>query len=360
MIVCMTSRERVICTLNMKEPDTVPIFEFIYSRPIYKEVLGRVPENYNAEDAIICSHKIGYDMCFVPIGGQGGFINENIKGNTYRDEWHTTYKKDESSWPSDAPIDYPIKDGNDWKNYTMPDPNLPSRLDGIKTALKISKENGMAIAGGVRGPFSSTMLLLGMENLSLSFYDDPELVLDIMKKCTDFFIEGGIRMIEAGVDVILLADDYGSNHAPFISPKLFKRFVVPNVERMVNSFKCLGVPVIMHSDGHIRPILDSLVEAGISAYNPIERSANMDLKEVKQMYGKKICLVGNVNNKTTLVTGTVDDVENEVKECIRIAAPGGGYILCSDHSVHDDIPNENVFALYEAGRKYGRYPIENI
>lgn len=46
-----------------------------------------------------------------------------------------------------------------------------------------------------------------------------------------------------------------------------------------------------------------------------------------------------------------------VRECIRVAAPGGGYCLGSDHSVHDDIPNENVFALYEAGRRYGRYPI---
>jgi uroporphyrinogen decarboxylase len=65
-----------------------------------------------------------------------------------------------------------------------------------------------------------------------------------------------------------------------------------------------------------------------------------------------------VNNKTTLVSGSVAEVVAEVKDCIKVAAPGGGYILCSDHSLHDDIPNENVFALYGAGRKFGKYPIE--
>ena len=78
---------------------------------------------------------------------------------------------------------------------------------------------------------------------------------------------------------------------------------------------------------------------------------------MKKRYGEKIAFLGNVDNKTTLVTGSTKDVEKEVRECIKAAAPGGGYILASDHSLHDDIPNANVFALYEAGRKYGNYPI---
>ena len=117
------------------------------------------------------------------------------------------------------------------------------------------------------------------------------------------------------------------------------------------------MPVMMHSDGHIRPLMDMLVSTGINAYHPIERGAGMDLNDVKQTYGDRICLMGNVDNKTTLVTGSTADVIAETKECIRIAAPGGGYVLASDHSVKDDMPNENIFTLYETGRKYGKYPI---
>jgi uroporphyrinogen decarboxylase len=67
--------------------------------------------------------------------------------------------------------------------------------------------------------------------------------------------------------------------------------------------------------------------------------------------------VGNVNNKTTMVTGTPEEVAAEVKECIEIAAPGGGYIMSTDHSLHDDIPSENVHALIETTHKFGVYPI---
>jgi uroporphyrinogen decarboxylase len=71
----------------------------------------------------------------------------------------------------------------------------------------------------------------------------------------------------------------------------------------------------------------------------------MDLKAIKEKYAGKLCPVGNVSNKITMVTGTPEEVVAEVKECIEIAAPGGGYIIASDHTLHDDIPSENVSAF---------------
>ena len=114
---------------------------------------------------------------------------------------------------------------------------------------------------------------------------------------------------------------------------------------------------MMHSDGHIKPLLDLVINTGINAYHPVERAAGMDLKTIKETYGSRLCLMGNVDNKTTLVTGSVEDVIAETKECIKVAGPGGGYILASDHSIKDDMPNENIFAMFETGRKYGKYPI---
>jgi len=351
----MTSKERVLSALQHKIPDRVPVFEFVYSRPLFREILGYVPETYNSEDVVRLYQKMGYDLCFCPFGGQGGFQMKTGLDGMYQDEWHVTYCKNDSSWPIDAPVGFPIKDRNDWNNYTMPDPKQPSRLDGIKTAVRLGKEKDMAIAGSVRGPYSSAMLLMGMEHLSISFYDEPELVSEIMTKCVDFYIEGGLRMINAGADIILIADDYGSISGPLLSPSLFREFIVPQVTRMVEAFRKLGAPVIFHSDGNIRKLTDDLVDTGITALNPVERAAGMDLSEIKKVYGKRISIVGNVDNKNTLVNGSISDVELEVKECIDIAAEGGGYILCSDHSVHDDTPNENVFAMIEACNKYGWY-----
>lgn len=351
----MTSRERVLTAIHRQVPDTVPIFEFVYSRPFFREVLGYCPENYHAVAVAELYRKVGYDLCFCPFGGQAGFNCVKDKSGRYQDEWLTTYQKDAASWPIDAPVGFPIVTPMDWKNYAMPDPALPSRLDEFLGARRICRKANMALMGSVRGPYSAAMLLMGMENLSISFYEEPRLVHEIMTACSDFFIAGGLRMIEAGADMILIADDYGSSAGPLMAPAHFQEFILPQVTRQVRAYSKAGAPVLFHSDGQITQFADMLVGAGISALNPIERGAGMDLGEMKRRYGDRIALVGNVNNKTTLVTGSTADVEAEVKECIAAAGAGGGYVLCSDHSVHDDIPNANVWAMFEAGRKYGAY-----
>ena len=352
----MSGRQRVFCTLDHKEPDMVPITESVYSRPFFKEVLGSVPKNYDAEALTLCAQKVGYDMIVVPFGGLSGFTPES-GGAEYQDEWGTTFRKQESTWPVDAPVGFPIKDEQDLKNYVFPDPNLESRLNGLKTALSMNRGYDKFIAGAVRGPFSGSWMLTGFENLLINMYEDPAFVREVLKNITDFAITGGLRMIEAGVHAVQFSDDYGSNHAPFMSEELFNEFIKPEMKRIIDAFHGKGIKVIMHSDGNLNKLLPHIMENRIDAYHPVERSAQMDIKDVKARYGKTITLIGNINNKSTLVKGSPADVEEEVRECIGIAAPGGGFILASDHSIHDDIPNENVFALYDAGRRYGKYPI---
>ncbi len=351
----MRSDERVKCALAHREADTVPILEFVYSRKFFKEVVGTVPEGYTAEYIMKCAQRVGYDAVVIPFGGYSSF--EYNKAERYQDEWGTTYQKEENAWPSDAPVDFPVKTPEDWKNYAMPDSSIPSRTDGIKTAIRMNADSHKFIIGNVRGPFSGGWLLTGFLEMCIDMYEHPDMIHSILAKVADFSIAGGLRLLDEGADALLIADDYGSNTAPFMSPDQFRAFVLPEVSRMLDSFHRRGAKVIMHSDGQITPFLPFLTEKGIDGYHPLERAAGMDIAGLKEQYGKKLVLIGNVNNKTTLVTGSVQDVENEVKECIRAAAKGGGYILASDHSVHDDIPNENIFALYEAGRKYGKYPI---
>jgi uroporphyrinogen decarboxylase len=79
----------------------------------------------------------------------------------------------------------------------------------------------------------------------------------------------------------------------------------------------------------------------------------MDLGWVKQNYGQRLCLIGNVDSSRTLPYGTPADVAAEAKQAMDIAAPGGGYVLASDHSIHDGIPVENTIQLFRVGREYG-------
>ena len=106
------------------------------------------------------------------------------------------------------------------------------------------------------------------------------------------------------------------------------------------------------------PIFDLILETGIDAIHPIDPMSGMDLGEVKEKYGDRVCLCGNVNCGPTLSWGSVEEVRQEVKECIRKAGPGGGYICTSSNSVHSGVKPENYVAMVEAIREFGTYPLQ--
>jgi uroporphyrinogen decarboxylase len=81
----------------------------------------------------------------------------------------------------------------------------------------------------------------------------------------------------------------------------------------------------------------------------------MDLAAVKQRYAGRLCPIGNVDNKITMTSGTPAQIEAEVRDCLASAKAGGGYILSTDHSIHDGMPYENVMAYLAAARRYGGY-----
>ncbi len=164
-------------------------------------------------------------------------------------------------------------------------------------------------------------------------------------------------MIDLGVDAIMSGDDYANNQGPLMSPKHFKKFVVPYLKKIVDVSHQGGVPFIKHTDGYLWPILDDIVDTGIDALHPIEPKARMRLKDVKDKYGDAMCVMGNVDVAYVLPLGTIKETESEVRRCIREAASGGGYILSSSNSIHDGVKVENFRAMVKAARKYGKYPI---
>lgn len=99
------------------------------------------------------------------------------------------------------------------------------------------------------------------------------------------------------------------------------------------------------------------MELGIAGLHPMQRTAHTDLAEIERRYGHRISLVGNIDSSMTLPYGSAQDVEREVIEAIQIAAPGGGYILASDHSLHDGIPMRNIWRMIETAKKRACYPL---
>lgn len=111
---------------------------------------------------------------------------------------------------------------------------------------------------------------------------------------------------------------------------------------------------MLHTDGNVMPIFRMFTEAGVSAYQSIDKIAKMDLAVVKEEIGGKLCLIGNVDH-AVLTSEDFGDAEAEVKRCMRAAAYGGGYIIgCTGAMVDSKLPNLKTLVKYS--RKHGKYP----
>jgi uroporphyrinogen decarboxylase len=348
----MNRKERFLTALRAQQPDRVPIFDFLFQRPMYQTMIGRTPDGYNGRDAVACALALGHDGVWLPFGGFSGYQPVYLAEDVYRDEWQTTYRKTASSWPIDAPIDYPIKTRADLYGYRPPDPTLPGRTAEIIAARSIENDN-IALLGGVQGPLTTAWLMMGYENISYALHDDPELLTEVFRISNEFFKEAARRSLEAGCVGVWVSEDLGDSTRGFFRRDDFCRYDLPYLAEIVEYVDSLGVPVLLHSCGHITNYLDDLAQTKIAALHPLQRTAGMDLQAVKQQYGQRWCLIGNIDSSRTLPYGTPDEVRAEVREAIDVAAPGGGYILASDHSLHDGIPIENIRAMFDEGASYG-------
>ncbi len=341
----MNSYERVMTAMELREPDRVPIVETAISMNVIKALC---PEAKDRND-----FEVAMDLDGVWGVVQFDKVKENADG-TYMDEWGVMFSP--SPEVLDHPIKGPIENLDDLKKYVPPDPGAPHRLGNLPELVARFKHR-KAIFFVQRAAFMWSVFLNGFDNLLMNFLLQPELVHRLMDTVLSVSIPIARNAIRAGADVIALADDYAGNFRPFFSEAVFREFVLPRLQRMVDAIHEEGGKVIKHSDGNLWPILDPIVRTGADAIHPLEPIAGMDIGEVKQKYGKQVCLIGNIDCSHVLSEGSEEEVEAAVRECIRKASPGGGHIISSSNSIHSSVKPENYRRMIEATKKYGRYPL---
>jgi len=158
------------------------------------------------------------------------------------------------------------------------------------------------------------------------------------------------------VGAVLNPDDIAHNTGLLIHPKYLKKYLFPWYKKMGRVCRDKGIGFVFHSDGDCTEAMDDLIDCGFHGFNPIQPNC-MDIEAVKQNWGKKLCLIGNLNLDSTLTLGSPADVRAEVYERIRTIGPGGGYMVASSNSITDYVPLANMQALFEATFEFGRYPI---
>ncbi len=372
----MSPRERFFTALELKEPDMVPVTDLGLDPPIVEAITGKKLGGLSmvsagGEDPWSNSIKYRVAMCeaclklgFDAIPAVSDYIlcsrkyrPKPIGGGRFIDEWGRILEpkaENKTTWW----IGGTVETEEDIENYTPPDPNEEGRIEIVEEVLKFLKNKDVAVmAQGHSGWHMAFQVRGGIDKLLIDMFRRPKLARKFMDKIAKASL-GMIKiMIEAGVEVIFITDDYADCNTPFMTIKQFREFELPNIARVVNLAKKHGIPVLKHSDGNLYPILDDMIDAGINGIHPIE-PGTMDLAEVKQKYGSKLCILGNVDCRYVLPFGSEEDVRRDVRRCIDAAAEGGGYVLASSNSIHANCKVENVYTMVDEARKYGKYPLK--
>lgn len=359
----MKPKERVRRALERKEPDRVPVFPVITGLHAarvtgikYRDIVLNPWLNY---EALLRAWRLyefdGFELGISPI------IDKDISVLMLDNEEYLVKGREliarlqEKDMPIPLKTEVPIKDEKDlekikiksWKEYVE-----DGQIEPVKRVLKEVGED--AFVAGTAGSQSMNFLvsMRGSQQALLDLIDNPKLVHRIMEIGTEISIQIGYALIEAGVDAIYIGDAWASS--TIISPHQYREFCFPYHKKATEAFHKKGIPVYLHICGNCMPILEYMVETGVDGIEPLDPLGGVDIAEVKRRVGDKVCLKGGVNT-LTLLRGTPEDVMREAKYCIEKAGKGGGYILGSGDDIPAEAPVENVKAMVEAAKIFGRY-----
>ena len=194
-----------------------------------------------------------------------------------------------------------------------------------------------------------------MMDVAFRLVDEPNTVKREAQERVDAKLEWAGRLrAHGGLDGFALCSDYCFNSGPFLSPAQFAEFTAPYLAKLIDGYRRLGFYTIKHTDGNIMPILDQLVEAQPDAIHSLDPQGGVDIAEVKQRYGNRICLIGNVNCGL-IDTGTDEEVVESARYALRHGMPGGGYIFSTSNCVYTGMRLARYELLLDVWRREGNY-----
>jgi len=365
------ARERFLATMNFQSPDRALLWEFGYwpetvknwyneglpmKEPIEGEPLliaGEAQvspvENIPRDKDIHNYFGLDKGLERVPIKDwifptfKEEIIEESEDIQLIIDEWGIKKKirKDGKSVPQF--VSWPVKNRSDFEKIKERfDANRKDRFPSnwrelVKTYKK--RDFPLGVGGYPVGLFGSLRFLLG-DNLYYAYYDNPELVKDMINFLVEFWISLWSKVFsDIDVDYALFWEDLAYKNGPLISPKIFREFMMPGYKRMTQFLRENGVKIILvDTDGDWTELIPLFLESGITGSYPFEVQAGMDVVKIRRRY-PNLHIIGGLD-KIKIAKGKkqIDsELESKVPEMLKY----GGYVPCADHNLPPDVSWEN-------------------
>ncbi|MBN1686625.1 MAG: hypothetical protein JW852_08215 [Spirochaetales bacterium] len=259
-------------------------------------------------------------------------------------------------------IGFLVQDRACWEEHVK-----PQLLDGALMEKRIDRpfyrsmrakcgaENLFLTLGAV-GTFDLMTPMCGHVNLLMGMADDPEWVRDMVEVYSRLTVDLLETLVstEGLPDGLWVWDDLGFKNGPFMSPAMYRDLIFPAHKRLFDWAHARKLPVILHSDGFVAPLMHHLLDAGIDCLQPLEAKSGMDILALTRDFGDRVAFIGGMDARV-LVTNDLGKVKAELEAKVPAAMAGNAYILQVDHSVPVQVDYETYRYFVEMGLEIGTY-----
>ena len=342
----MTSRERVLQALEHKPTDRAPA-----NYAAHQPVTDGLIEKLGVADTEELLVSLGVDMRRIGFGYGQPDTGPDSDGYM-RTMWGAKHREQD---PGDGLPNYisPFTEDttvDDVHAHDWPDPQaLDYSL--VREACRKHHEEYVTFGAPWSPFFHEVGWLIGQETFLIWMSTKPDVVRAIIQHVVDYEVEATRRFLEATdgmLDITYFGNDFGTQRGLFISPQMWHDFMRSPLKRYFDVSHEYGCKVMKHSCGAIRDIIPSFIADGVDILDPIQvAAAGMDLAGLVRDFGAELCFHGGVDTQRTLPFGSTEDVRAEVRSYLNVTRKNGGYILCGSQDFIEDIPLDNILAMYD-------------
>jgi uroporphyrinogen decarboxylase len=378
----MTSRERVMDAVSLREPDKVPLsiastsndcftkmalrkFARHLNMGEYKEVVTwqtvqtvitppEILERYGADFRTVRFHKPD-NPSHVEVNPDGSF--RDALGVLLMP---TDYYYDAMQRPLEGAISL-----NDIRKFKFPATDDPGLTRGLRAEVQDLVKNtdfALVVDYLALGPFEGALWVRGWEDFLSDLLTSPKLAEALMEKVVEYAMSvWGVMLDAVGdlVHVLCLNDDLGMQDRSLISPEIYRRHIKKYTRQWYSYIrKKSKAKILHHSCGSVHELIPDLIDCGVQILNPIQVTAkNMEPERLKGDFGDALAFWGGLDIQRLLPFGTPHDVDEGVKKIIDTLGAGGGYVFAPSHNIQPTVPVENVEAMFDSAvRHRGAFP----
>jgi uroporphyrinogen decarboxylase len=339
----MNSRDRVMAAVNHQQTDRVPADLWAED-----EVWQRLERDLGVGSQDAVRQRLDVDVRYISPVYPPDVVANGVKQNMWGERWMMANTPWGMNWEHVEGALAKVTSLAEIEAFPWPSCD---NVDYSGLARQCDRYAGYAIAYGNADIFERPALVRGWENFLCDASLNPDWVDFITKKFLDFFVEDFNRCLEATggrIDIFWALTDLGTQSGLLQSRKMFQRFIAPPIRTLAEQSHRHGVKFMFHSCGSVRELIPDLIELGVNILNPIQpAAAGMEPEGLKSDFGDKLCFHGGIDIQYLLPLEPAETVRTETKRRAKILGNGGGYILAPSHNLQQDIPTENVLAMYD-------------